>query len=190
MKFWKAETVAGVLFGAGLMVNAASSLAQSKGVSAFLGSYTGQIVFTSARGLEKRDLDVTIQREGRGFSVEWTTVSQLASGKTKSKSYFVAFGPADRTGVHLPIGSIDRFGAKVAVDPLKGRPQLWAEVRGDSLFISAVVQTDRGGLEKQVYERRLIPGGLELNFSRTRDGKPLKSLHVKMKTKDQFVNPR
>jgi len=190
MTLWKPKWIAGLFLGAALTVQPVAAPAQSGGITPFLGSYTGQIVFTSARGLEKRDLDVTIQREGRGFSVEWTTISQRATGKTKTKSHFVAFGPADRTGVHLPAGSIDRFGAKVAIDPLKGRPQLWAEVRGNSLFINAVVQTDAGKLEKQVYERKLIPGGLELNFSRTRDGQPLKALHVKMKTKDQLISPR
>lgn len=194
MRFWCSGVAAGILAGclvvAGLMSQSEPAGAQSDRISAFFGSYTGEVVFASAHGLEKRDLDVTIQKEGRGFSIAWTTVSQRARGKTKTKSHFVAFGPPDNTGIRLPAGSIDRFGAPVVLDPLKGRPLLSAEVRDVRLRISAVVQTGDGVQEKQIYDRMLVPGGLDLTFTRTRDGSPVKTLRVKMKTKNQSVNPR
>jgi hypothetical protein len=110
--------------------------------------------------------DARIQAEGDGFSVQWSAVRQKIGGKVKKSTHFVAFGNPDRNGVFLPKGSIERFGEKIVIDPLKGRPQLWATVLGKTLVINAAVQTDRGGLEKQVYERKLVPGGLELNFLR------------------------
>ena len=173
-----------------LMSQSALAGARSDRINAFFGSYTGEVVFASTRGLEKRDLKVTIQREGRGFSIEWTTISQRATGKLKTKSHFVAFGPPDSTGIRLPVGSIDRFGAAVALDPLKGHPLLSAEVRNDRLRISAIVKTGDGGQEKQIYDRMLVPGGLDLEFTRTRDGTTVKTLRVKMKTTNQSVNPR
>lgn len=174
---------------AGLNV-APDAAAQDNRIAPFLGQFVGQIVFGTDRGLEKRELDVTIRREGAGFSVEWSTIAQKAGGKIKTRTHFVAFGKPDRRGIYLPTGKVDRFGANVVVDPLKGGPQVWADVSGKTLTVNAMIHTDRGGLEKQVYQRTLIPGGLELNFSRTRNGQPLKSLHVKMKAKDQRLNLR
>ncbi len=106
------------------MSQSAPAGAQLDRITAFFGSYTGEVVFASARGLEKRDLDVTIQKDGGGFSIEWTTVSERATGKAKIKSRFVAFGPPDSTGIRLPADSIDRFGAPVVLNPFKGRPLL------------------------------------------------------------------
>jgi hypothetical protein len=182
------EIVKFVLAGVFFLVSASHAGAQDARIAPFLGTYVGEVVFATDQGLEKRELDVRIQAEGDGFSVQWSTVRQKIGGKVKKSTHFVAFGNPDRNGVFLPKGSIERFGEKIAIDPLQGRPQLWATVRGKTLVINATVQTDRGGLEKQIYERKLVPGGLELNFLRTRDGQPLKSLHVKMKTKNQKQN--
>ncbi len=177
-----------ILAGALLLVSASIADAQDARIAPFLGTYVGEVVFATDQGLEKRELDVRIQPEADGFSIQWSTVRQKIGGKVKKSTHFVAFGNPDRNGVFLSQGSIERFGEKIAIDPLKGRSQLWAQVRGKTLIINAMVQTDRGGLEKQVYERKLVPGGLELNFLRTRDGQALKSLHVKMKTKNQRQN--
>jgi len=182
------EIVKFVLAGVFFLVSASHAGAQDARIAPFLGTYVGEVVFATDQGLEKRELDVRIQAEGDGFSVQWSTVRQKIGGKVKKSTHFVAFGNPDRNGVFLPKGSIERFGEKIAIDPLQGRPQLWATVRGKTLVINATVQTDRGGLEKQIYERKLVPGGLDLNFLRTRDGQPLKSLHVKMKTKNQKQN--
>ena len=182
------EIVKFVLAGVFFLVSASHAGAQDARIAPFLGTYVGEVVFATDQGLEKRELDVRIQAEGDGFSVQWSTVRQKIGGKVKKSTHFVAFGNPDRNGVFLPKGSIERFGEKIAIHPLQGRPQLWATVRGKTLVINATVQTDRGGLEKQIYERKLVPGGLELNFLRTRDGQPLKSLHVKMKTKNQKQN--
>ena len=71
MRFWFSGVAAGIfagsLMGASLMSQSAPAGAQSDWISDFFGSYTGKVVFASARGLEKRDLNVTIQKEGRGF---------------------------------------------------------------------------------------------------------------------------
>ena len=50
--------------------------------------------------------------------------------------------------------------------------------------------TDDGKHEVQTYERTLVPGGMELNFSRVRDGKPLKAITAKLQSKEQGINLR
>lgn len=150
----------------------------------FIGTYEGQTVFASDAGLSKRDLTVVIRREDKGFSVEWTTETQKSSGKTKSKKHIIAFAPSGRPGIYQPIGKIDRFGQSVPLEPLKGDPQVWARIAGKTLSVYATVITDDGGVEMQTYDRKLIPGGMELIFTRVRNGRQLKDITAKLEIQD------
>jgi hypothetical protein len=150
--------------------------AQSGGAefAPFLGRYSGQTVFASNKGLTLRDLDVVITRDAEGFAVGWTTVTQKPSGKVTRKNYITAFRPTEKQGVYLPANQVQG----VRLDPLKGDPRVWARVKGDTLSVYAVIITEDGGYEMQTYDRKLVPGGMELNFSRVRDGKELKGIRA------------
>ena len=63
------------------------------------------------------------------------------------------------------------FGGRVALDPLKGDPYVWARITGDTLTVFALLITEDGDYEMQVYDRTLTPKGLDLVFLRTRHGK-------------------
>ena len=142
----------------------------------FIGQYTGQTVFASDKGLTLRDLDVVITRDGPGFAVGWTTVTQKPSGKVTRKKYITAFRPTDKTGVYLPADQV----RGIKLDPLKGEPRVWARIKSDTLSVYAVIITEDGGYEMQTYDRKIVPGGMELNFSRVRDGKNLKEIRARL----------
>ncbi len=60
--------------------------AQDKPLSAFLGEYEGSSISSTEQGLSKRDLSVSIQPKGKGFTLKWTTITLKAGGKAKRKS--------------------------------------------------------------------------------------------------------
>ena len=50
---------------------------------------------------------------------------------------------------------------------------MWARVLESTLTVYAMIITDTGAHDMQVYERTLAPGGLSVKFKRLRDEKPL-----------------
>ena len=182
-----------VVFFIGLLVLAPwrAALAQTTGdFQPFLGDFVGQVVYAGPAGLAKRDLEVSVRRERGGFSLKWTTISQKSSGKLKRAEHFVAFAPAKRPGFYAATDRINRLGVRIPIDPLAGDPQVWAKINGKTMTVYAVLITDDGKHEVQTYERTLVPGGMELNFSRVRDGKPLKAITAKLQSKEQGINLR
>ena len=170
---------------AALLIAAQPARAQSTpAIQPFLGVYAGQTVFASDAGYSKRDMNVMIEREGQGFLLEWTTVTQKANGKDKTKTHTVAFQPSGRPGIYQPVGKIDRFGNKVPLEPLKGDPQVWARIEGKTLSVYATVITEDGGVEMQTYDRTLVPGGMDLHFTRIRNGRPLKEIKARLEIQD------
>ena len=151
----------------------------------FLGTFTGQAVFITSRGLAKRDLELVVRREHPGFSLEWTTISQSLSGKLKRKNYFLSFQPAKRKGFYASTDKIDRFGSKIPIDLLAGDPQVSAKIDGKTMTVYVVLITDDGAHEVQTYERTLVAGGgMRLKFSRVRNGKSLKTIEANLHRKE------
>jgi hypothetical protein len=93
--------------------------------------------------------------------------------KPTRKTYSVEFGPTDRDGIYASAMHRDVFGHQEPLDPLKGEPYVWARLSGDTLTIFALLITDEGGYEIQTYDRTLTNDGLELRYTRDRDGKTL-----------------
>ncbi len=69
------------------------------------------------------------------------------------------------------------FGNAVPLDPLKGDPYVWARVHEDSLTVYALHVLEDGGYEMQTYARTRIPEGLDLKYSRVRDGEILRTVN-------------
>ena len=63
------------------------------------------------------------------------------------------------------------FGKSVPLDPIKGEPYVWARIHGKTLTVHAMMVTDDGVYEMQVYDRTITGNGMDLKFSRVRDGK-------------------
>ncbi len=145
----------------------------------FLGDYVGEALF-ELDGVEwKRNLNVAIKPKGKGFSLNWTTTTFKPSGKVTQKGYSVDFLPSDREHIYASAMKTNVFGGRVALDPLKGDPYFWARITDKTLTVFAMLITEDGDYEMQVYDRTLTPTGLDLIFSRIRHGQepvPIKAV--------------
>lgn len=147
-------------------------------IAPFIGEYRGRAISDSGAGLDERDLSVVIEERGKGaFVVKWTTISRGSeSGRLRKKAYEVAFIPTRRENIYSSAMKTNVFGGRQAMDPLKGDPYVWARIDGNTLTIYALIITDEGGYEIQVYDRTLTDAGMSLRFSRVRDGEVLKQI--------------
>lgn len=144
-------------------------------IQSFYGVYEGASISRADQGLGKRDLGVAIQPREKGFNVTWTTVSYTGEGEEKRKTYSIDFDPTGKQGIYGSAMRRDMFGNRVPLNPLQGDPFIWATIRGKTLTVYALMITADGGYELQTYERTLEnDGGLHLEFSRIRNGVPLK----------------
>lgn len=147
----------------------------------FVGEYMGEGVSQSDGELTKRDFSVTITPKGQNFVVTWVSVTRNDDGTLKRKSYTVQFKPKGRSGLYGSAMRSDMFGNQVPLDPLNGEPYVWARIEGDTLFVYAMLITEDGGYEMQTYERTLTPVGMNLTYSRVRDGKMMRTVEGTLK---------
>jgi hypothetical protein len=155
--------------------------ADARSYQKFVGEYEGTGTVDPAGTLETRDLKVKITETKKGFKVAWVSVSRGAGGKSKRKSYTVEFQPSKRENIYSAAMRTDLFGNRVPLDPLAGDPYVWARIDGNVLIVYAMLINDGGGYEMQVYERTLTPAGLDLSYSRVRDGEKLRTITAELK---------
>jgi hypothetical protein len=105
--------------------------------------------------------------------MEWTSVTKGASGKSERQENTVKFHPTKRHNVYAAAVRPDLFGGWVPLDPFEGDPFMWARVLESTLTVYAMIITDTGAHDMQIYERTISPGGLSIKFKRLRDEKPL-----------------
>ncbi len=142
---------------------------------AFFGEFEGQAI-TNHGDIRKRDLRVKILPHENGFTVSWISVTRRSSGKLKRKEYSINFLPSGRSNIYRSGERTDFFGNAVPLDPMEGDPYVWARIHEDTLTVYALHVLEDGGYEMQTYERRRIPGGLDLQYSRVRDGEILRTV--------------
>ena len=148
----------------------AGSPLRAAGIDDFVGTYAGSAEFDTTSGTQKRDMSATIEREKKGFSVTWTSVTTKSDGRTKEKSYTIGFVPSDRENIFSSAMKTNVFGKQVPLDPLKGEPFVWARLNGDTLSVFSLFINETGEYEMQEYHRTLAEGGLELLFKRIQNG--------------------
>jgi len=142
----------------------------------FYGEYEGGAISNTGGVLRNRDLRVEIRPHGKGFTVRWVSVTRKASGRIKRKEYTIDFYPSRRDNIYASGMRTDMFGNAVPLDPMKGEPYVWARIEGDTLTVYALHVLDDGGYELQTYDRTVIPEGLDLKYSRVRDGEILRTV--------------
>ncbi len=147
-------------------------------IDPFVGEYTGQATVELDGVEHNRDLKVSIAHTKGGFNVNWDTTKISASGKAKTKSYSINFVSSPRPNVFASAMKVNVFGGSVALDPMQGDPYVWARIDGPILTIYALLILDDGGYEMQVYDRTIADGGLDLRFSRTRNGNSLRDIRA------------
>ena len=166
-----------IAFVSSLTLNA---MAADKPWERFYGAYAGRGTGKVAGELRARDLSVTIAPAPDGFSITWITVIRKLDGRIKRKDYTIRFVPTAEAHLYSSAMRVNMFGKAVPMDPMKGEPYVWATLRDDILTVHALELTDTHGYEMQVYERRLTADGLDLKFSRVRDGERLRDVHASL----------
>ncbi len=152
-------------------------------IDPFVGEYLGQVKIADGDKEIERDLGVKISKTDQGFNIKWTAVTRKPNGKFKTKTYTIDFLPTNRSNVFAAAMKTNVFGGKVPLDPMKGDPYVWSRITGDTLSLYALLVRDDGGYELQVYDRILGSGGLQLNYSRIRDGQPLRTIETWLRRK-------
>ncbi len=158
-----------VIAGAVMIGTTLSSLAADLPLKAFFGVWSGSGLARNEEsdyfGLTIRDLDVTIQGNGKGFTLGWTTVLREGgdpkNAKVKRKSESLNFQPTARPGIYAPSES--------SRDPVGGGRTIWARVKDQTITVNTLSVLDDGGFELQRYDRTLTDLGLELDFISVRD---------------------
>ena len=126
-------------------------------------------------GTTVRDLDVIIAPAGGGFSVTWTTIIRAggdpANPKVRRKTQTATFSPTARPGVYrgAPSG-----------DPLSGNPYVWARIEDSTMTVFILTIGSSGAYNMQSYARTLSGYGMDLVFSRIRDGEPVRTARAKL----------
>jgi hypothetical protein len=155
---------------------AARSAAAAEPIQSFYGVYKGKSISVSDAELSKRDLAIEVVPHGRGFNLTWTTITYAEHNVPVRKTYSIDFVPTQRKGIYASAMRTDMFGHRVPLNPLEGDLFVWATLRGKTLSVYALMITLEGGYEMQTYHRTLTDDGMHLEFSRLRDGVPLRSI--------------
>jgi hypothetical protein len=138
-------------------------------VSAFYGTFSGGGVAENEDSLyfavTARDFDVIIKPSPNGFVVTWTSVIRKGGTpdkpKVRRKSTTRRFVATARPGI---------WRGENSGDPLTGGEMSWARIEGQSLIIYQMVLDDQGAYQLQRYARKLTSVGMELTFTRLKDG--------------------
>jgi hypothetical protein len=173
----------GILLGlaASVLLAVAAVQAQGAGFQRFFGTYAGEAISESGAELDKRDISVEITPQGKGFKVKWTVVIKRGKDQPRREERTIAFFPSKRPDIFSSAMRTDVFGNAVPLDPLAGDPYIWARLDGAKFWMYALFVTESGGYEMQTYERTLVPGGMDLRYSRVRDGEVLRTVTGKLK---------
>lgn len=155
----------GFLLGAAFAAAGAAvpiAAAEDTPLAAFVGSYHGSGIAATLGGATTaaapRDFDIEILAEGGGFRVVWTSVEYRVlqgANNQRALSQAASFLPTDRPGVYRS--------AKPG-DPAAGETLYWARIRGRTLSVYGVAYEPDGGYVVHVWDRTLVPEGLELSF--------------------------
>ncbi|GGO75710.1 hypothetical protein GCM10011348_01150 [Marinobacterium nitratireducens] len=137
----------------------------------FYGHYAGVADQNLDGEAEKRRLTVTIEPQDDNFLVDWSTRVRREDQSLKDQHYRVLFQSTRRGNVYASAMRINVFGKQIPLDPLAGDPFVWARIHGKTLTVYALMITDEGSYDMQVYDRELRDDGdLNLAFTRFLDG--------------------
>ena len=148
-------------------------------IRAFTGNWTGSAISESAVSVTVpvtiRDLDVTITETPTGFRLSWTTVLRQRGDpenpSVQRKSSVLDFAPSGRPGVWSAVGN---------TDPLASGSYAWAHIEGHTLSVNILTIAKDGAYAMQIYERTVVPQGMELVFKRIVAGETVRTVDGKL----------
>lgn len=149
--------------------------AENLPVAAFFGTFHGSGIAVSGDSIyapeTARDMDVVVRpagaAEGDGFEITWTTVSRSSTGEVKRKSQSLTF---------MKDGSDGRFRTSERTDAFGEGGLAWANIDDQTLNVFVMMVEPDGGYTLQRYARTLSGRGMELVFTRSRDGEERRSV--------------
>ncbi|SDW44640.1 hypothetical protein SAMN05444358_101841 [Ruegeria halocynthiae] len=148
-------------------------------IDPFVGDYTGSADVIDADGTSTpRDMSVSIHEIKSGFNVSWSTTTYKDDGRIKDEKYSVDFQQSDRPDVYSAAMKRNVFGHEVQLDPMKGEPFVWGRIEGGTLTVFSLFIAENGGYELQQFDRTLAEGGLNLSFTRFRNGDKSRSVET------------
>jgi hypothetical protein len=152
--------------------------AQNLSIAAFYGTYTGFGVAENEDqayfAMTPRDFDVVTAPAGDGFTLTWTSVIR-EGGDPKSPN--VRRKTSTRTFVPTGKGT---WRAKENGDPLDGGEVSWARIVRTTLTVYALTVAADGTYEVQRYDRTLSGTGMDLTFTRLKDGERARRVKGKL----------
>lgn len=164
-----------------MLLSLCSSSAWGATISDFYGKYKGQADAMTSKGKQKRDLNVSIEKaKSGGFTVNWRTTILADSGTSRVNEYSIIFTSTDRENIFASQMKPNLFGGSQPMDPIKGDPFVWARLDGDTLTVFAMLITETGDYEMQIYNRTLTDTGLDLDFARYSRAKLLSRVKAKL----------
>ncbi len=152
-----------------ILVSSIGWTAKDAGIEQFYGEYVGVSLSDPDNRLLVSDLDVTIHSHDSGFIMEWVTVTPFGNDQVERLEHKVKFHPTEKGGIYAAAMRPDLFGGWIPLDPFKGDPFMWARVSESTLTVYAMLITDSGAHDMQIYKRTLTADGLDLKFKRLRN---------------------
>lgn len=170
VRFATAALVIAVMVGA-----VPPAVAEDFPIAAFAGHFSGTGTATDevSESVDEtvRNIDVIITPDGDGFALSWATIlrqdGDADDSEIKQNHHALFFEPSDRADV---------FQGGVEADPLAGGPFIWARIKGRTLTVHSLLVHEDGSYEIQTYDRTLSDAGMELYFTRVRDGELVRSV--------------
>ncbi len=148
-------------------------------ITPFVGDYVGSANVVDADGSSTpRDMSVSIHPIKGGFNISWSTTTYKLDGRVKDEKYSVDFQTTDRPDVFSAAMRRNVFGHEVPLDPMKGEPFVWGRIDGQTLTVFSLFIGANGDYELQQFDRTLADGGLDLSFSRFRNGEKSRTVQT------------
>lgn len=148
-----------------LLMVSSPALAADLSIDAFVGTFKGSGIASSANSIyapeTARDMDVQIRRVGNGFAVTWTTVLREEDGTVKRKTETLSFEPDGADGLYRTSERPNAFTEGGLA---------WARIKEQTLDIHILGIDAEGRYNLQHYARTLSGRGMELEYTRNRDG--------------------
>ena len=173
------STVSTLIVAMTLIISQQALAAPTPVYQPFIGRYLGRATLADGKETQQRDLSVAITAVDDGFLLAWKTIAYY-NNKAKTKHYSIAFKASQRTNIYRSAMKKNLFGAPQPLDPMKGDPYIWARFKDNTMTVYALLITDDGGYELQVYDRTLTKDGLQLTFRRFRNHKILKTISARL----------
>jgi hypothetical protein len=157
--------------------------AASDRLAPFYGTYVGGAVVSAPGGgkVEQRDMDIVVQPyDEDGFQVEWVNVTRVDGRRdvqgVQRHVQRARFVPSAEGDFFVESRDSGVFQERAETRPMQGDPVRWAAIDGNNLYVYSFMILEDGRYELQMYDRRLVEDGMEIEFRRLVDGQLVKRI--------------